>query len=439
MSAASDADPMMSRAIAPDTCREVSCPASEPAVSAEGARTRAQAGWITRGSSEYLRAGLALFLAGFATFSLLYCVQPLLPVLTASFRVTPAEGSLALSLTTGLVAVSIVLTGAWSQAMGRRGLMFASMAVAAGLNMAAAVVPSWQGLLVARALEGLALGGVPAVAIAWLTEEIDPRDLGRTMGLYVAGTAFGGMAGRVGISALTDAASWRLALGTLGALCLVAATGFVLLLPPERRLPSAHGLDPAFHLRTLSRHLRHAGLLRLYAAGFLLMSVFVTLFNYATFRLSGAPYALSQTEVSLIFLAYGFGMVSSAVAGRLIGRFSRRRLLAGGFLIMLAGALLTLAAQLPVIIAGIALLTAGFFVGHAVASSSIGRLAQAHSGHAASLYLLFYYLGSSVVGSAGGWFWQHGGWPAIVALTGGLAAAGGVLALTERDRGEARA
>ncbi len=48
-------------------------------------------------------------------------------------------------------------------------------------------------------------------------------------------------------------------------------------------------------------HLSNTKLLRLFAIGFLLTSVFVTLFNYATFRLSGAPYSLSQTQISLIF------------------------------------------------------------------------------------------------------------------------------------------
>lgn len=70
-------------------------------------------------------------------------------------------------------------------------------------------------------------------------------------------------------------------------------------------------------------HLTNTKLLRLFAIGFLLTSVFVTLFNYATFRLSGAPYSLSQTQISLIFLSYSFGMVSSSLAGTLAERFGK--------------------------------------------------------------------------------------------------------------------
>lgn len=379
------------------------------------------ASWIRRGTTEYRNAGIALFLMGFASFSLIYCVQPLLPEFSQSFGVSPAESSLALSLTTGLLAFSIVLAGAFSQALGRRGLMFASMAMAAILNIVAAIVPSWHGLLVARALEGFILGGVPAVAMAWLAEEIEPSHLGKTMGLYIGGTAFGAMMGRVGMGLMTEIASWHVAMIVLGILCLASSIGFLLLLPRSRNFVQRPGFDLRFHINTWITHLRNRGLVRLYAVGFVLTSIFVALFNYATFRLSDAPYNLSKTETSLIFLVFGFGIISSSVAGGLADRFGRRPLLITGFVVMLVGTLLTLFSSLIMIGVGVALVTIGFFIGHSVTSSSVGPLAGAFKGHAASLYLLFYYMGSSITGSVAGWFWQHGGWIAIVALTGTLA------------------
>jgi YNFM family putative membrane transporter len=370
----------------------------------------------------------ALFLAGFACYSLIYCVQPLLPAFAEAFGVSPAESSLALSLTTGLLAVSIVLAGAFSQALGRRGLMFCSILLAAVCNIAAAATPSWLALLAARTIEGFIIGGVPAVAIAYLSEEIEPANLGKAMGLYVAGTAFGGMTGRIVTSVLAEFTPWRVALGILGALCLVAAAGFWKLLPPSRNFVPRPGFDLAFHLRTWKAHLANRALRRIYVYGFLITAVFMTLFNYTVFRLSEAPYFLSRAAISMIFLAYGFGMVSSSVSGALADRFGRRPLLALGFLILLLGVLATLPESLAVVFGGIVLATIGFFIAHAVASASIGPLAGEYKGHAASLYLLFYYMGSSIVGSVGGWFWQYGGWPAVAGLIGVLALVGLILA-----------
>lgn len=388
--------------------------------------------WITYGTPEYRRAGAALFLAGFATFSLLYCVQPLLPVFARDFAVSPAESSLALSLATGTLAFSIAATGVFSQGIGRRGLIFASMTMAGILSFAAATTPDWYGLLAARTLEGLVLGGVPAVAMAYLAEEIEPAHLGKAMGLYVGGTAFGGMLGRVGMGLLGEVMSWRSALMVVAGLCFIGAIGFRLLLPPSRNFIRRPGFDLAFHGAAFRGHLASPDLLRIYASAFLGMSIFVTLYNYVTFRLTEAPYFLSQTAISMIFLAYGFGVVSSSIGGVLADRFGGRPLLIGGFVLMLTGVGLTLSSLLVFIIAGLVIMTVGFFVAHAVASGAVGPLAGQAKGHAAALYLLFYYLGSSISGTTGGWFWEHGGWNAVAAMTGLCAVLGLVVAFFAR-------
>ncbi len=378
--------------------------------------------WTARGSAAYRRVSLALFLAGFATFSLLYCVQPLLPAFAEDFRVGAAESSLALSLSTGFLGLAILCAGAVSEAAGRRGLMFGSLVGAALLNIASAVAPSWPVLLIARALEGFALGGVPAVAMAYLAEEIHPRGLGLSMGLYVGGNAFGGMFGRVIVGALTQFTSWRVVLGGMGLLDLLAAVGFFILLPVPRNFVRQPRLKLRYHMAAWNGHLRHGPLPLLFLIGFLLMGAFITVYNYATFRLRGAPYKLSDAEISLMFLVYLFGVASSGVAGVLSDRHGRGPVLIAGIAMAGLGVGLTLLHPVAAIIGGIAMVTIGFFIGHATASSWVASAAVGAKGHASSLYLLAYYLGSSVIGSIGGWFWSAGQWPAVAAFVSGLLA-----------------
>ena len=385
-----------------------------PAAASPATRT-----WVQAGSPAYRSISLALFLAGFATFSLLYCVQPVLPELAAHFGLGAAGSSLALSVSTACLALAIFFGGALSEGRDKRRWMFVAMALAALCNVAAALAPSWGLLLLARGLGGVLLGGVPAVAMAYLADEIHPRGLGLAMGLYVGGTAFGGMVGRIGMSALADHFGWRVALAGLGVLGLLAAVGFVLLLPRTSGLPAcARGaLDVRHHLRVWGAHLRTPGLPLLFALAFLLMGVFVSLFNYAGFRLALPPYGLSQTQIGLVFATYLFGIAASPAAGALADRLGRAPVLLGGVALMCAGVLLSAALPLAASIAGIALLTFGFFVAHAVASGWVGVRAHASKGHASALYLLAYYLGSSVLGTAGGWFWEHGRWPGMVAFS----------------------
>jgi len=139
----------------------------------------------------------------------------------------------------------------------------------------------------------------------------------------------------------------------------------------------------------------------------------VTVYNYVGFRLALPPYSLGQAQIGLIFLTYLVGMIASSWAGGLADRFGRAPIMILGALITLAGLGVSLAQPLALVILGVAAITVGFFVTHSVASGWVGRLALANRSHAASLYLLAYYLGASVLGSAGGAFWRWGGWPAV--------------------------
>lgn len=375
-----------------------------------------------RGSAAYRRLTLAMLFAGFSTFSLLYATQPLLPLFAAQYRLSAEAASLAVSAATGPLAVGILVAGAVSDRMGRRPLMVVAMLAAAGLTLLAAIAPGWWALLALRVLTGCALAGVPAVAMAYVAEEVDAASVGAAMGLYIAGSALGGMGGRLLASVISDVASWRWALAGVGATGLAMGEAFRRLAPASARFtatPARAGGpfgDPALSL--------------LFAEAFLLMGVFVTVYNYAGFRLIAAPYRLSQAAVGAVFLLYVLGSASSAWFGALAGRVGRGRVFALPILLLLAGVALTAASPLPLVIAGIGVVTIGFFGAHSIASAWVGARASGARGQAAAWYLFFYYAGSSVLGSAGGVAWSRAGWPGVTAfclVLGALALGGAVL------------
>ena len=385
--------------------------------------------WVLPRSRQYVRISFAFFLAGFVTFSLLYCTQPLLPEYTAEFQISPATASLALSLTTSALAISIFIAGALSESLGRKDVMAFSIFCASGLAVISVVMPFWGLFLCIRTLQGIVLGGVPAVAMAYLAEEIHPKGLGFAMGQYIAGTAFGGMTGRVLIGVFTDWFGWRYAIGLLGCLDLICAVGFIILLPASQNFIKKAHLPFRYHKAAWNRHVLDNRLKALFLIGFIAMGVFVTIYNYIGFRLTEQPYNLSQLQVGLIFIIYIFGMIASGVAGSLADRLGRGHIMLCGVLISLSGALITLGSSLPLIIIGVVFVTVGFFVTHTVASGWVGKLARGTKGHASSLYLLSYYIGSSVAGSSGGWVWDHGGWPYIVVFVSFLLGIGLICAV----------
>ncbi|MEW6346483.1 MAG: MFS transporter [Pseudomonadota bacterium] len=384
-------------------------------ISTAGEAPRERTGKIEHGTPAFWQTNFALFAAGFATFALLYCVQPLMPLFSADFGVSAAGASLALSLTTGLLAVTMLVAGGLSEAWGRKPIMVASLLLSAVLTVICATVPHWPTLLVMRALMGIALSGLPAVAMAYVGEEMHPRSLGHAMGLYVGGTGLGGMAGRLLTGVITDVWGWRSAVLVIGLLGILSAAILWRCLPPSRHFVKRE-LRVAPLVRAFGTHLRDSILPLLFVEGFLLMGSFVTVYNYVGYRLVAAPFSLSQTKIGLIFAVYLFGIVSSAWAGSLSGKLGRRVVLPASLILMLVGTAITLSNQIWVIVFGVAVLTIGFFGTHSVASAWVGARAQVSKAQASSLYLFAYYLGSSVVGSLGGVFWNVRGWHGVVAM-----------------------
>ncbi|MFJ8445556.1 MFS transporter [[Kitasatospora] papulosa] len=382
---------------------------------------------LTPGGPGYRRMSFALFTAGIATFALLYSTQALLPAVSASFGATAGQASWTVSAATGALALCVLPLSALSERFGRRQMMTASLAVAVVIGMLVPFAPSIGWLIALRAVQGAALAGLPASAMAYLAEEVRPKALVAAIGLFVAGNSIGGMSGRILAGWVAQLWGWRVALGAIGLLAVACAVVFHFLIPRARHFSPA-SLNPKALARTVTGHLSDPLLRRLYAIGALFMTVFGAVYTVIGYRLVDEPFGLPQGVVGSIFLVYLVGTVSSAAAGRLVARLGRRGALYLAVSTTAAGLLLSLADQLAAILAGLVLITAGFFAGHAVASSSVSRTATTGRAQASALYQSAYYLGSSAGGTLGAVAFHAGGWGGTVAL--GVLAVLGVLSIT---------
>lgn len=385
--------------------------------------------YIQKGTKEFTKTNLALFAAGLSTFANLYITQPLLPAFSESFAITPATASLSLSIATATLAISLLVFGSLSESLGRKNMMIASIIISSILTIILAFAPTFESLLVLRALQGVALAGVPAIAMAYLGEEMDPASLGVAMGLYISGNSIGGMLGRIVMGMMTDLFSWRIGILVLGGLSIFICCYFVWALPPSKHFV-ARKLQFKGLLASLGYHLKDPALLSLFGVSFLLMGSFVTLFNYISYKLLDAPYFLSTTAVSWIFIIYLVGTFSSTWFGSLSDRFGRQKVLFAGIFIMFSGALITLPTPLWLKIFGVMVFTFGFFGAHSIASGAVSTRAKKDKAQASSLYLFGYYFGSSVGGTTGGLFWYYFGWNGVIGFITVLLIVAIVLATT---------
>ena len=390
-----------------------------PAKDVDDRRSSQPATYIKRGSPQFMRVTLALFSAGLATFALLYCAQPILPVLSHEFGVSPASSSISLSVSTVMLALGLLFTGPLSDAIGRKPVMVTALLLASSCTLISTMMTSWHGILVMRALIGLSLSGVAAVGMTYLSEEMHPSVVAFSMGLYISGNSIGGMSGRLLSGVLTDFFNWRIAVAAIGCFALASALMFWKILPESRHFrPSS--LRPKTLFINFRLHWRDPGLPLLFAQGFLLMGAFVTLFNYIGYRLMQGPWYLSQAVVGLLSVAYLTGTWSSPKAGAMTAKFGRGPVIIVSTAVMLFGLVLTVFSPLAIIFIGMLLFSAGFFAAHSVASGWIGPRAKRAKGQASSLYLFSYYLGSSLAGTLGGIFWHQFGWTGVASFIGSL-------------------
>lgn len=364
-------------------------------------------------SRAWWRATLALCLGSFLVFINLYAPQPLLPELRETYAVSTLGISLVMSVATLAVAASLLVFGPLSDAVGRGAIMRFTLLAGGVLSLSLALAPNFETLLALRALQGFFLGGLPAVAIAWMGDEFEKPALLTAVGLYIGANTLGGIGGRIVGGSVAEASTASMSFVVVGCITLAGLAVFWKLLPAPKAF-TPHPFELRTALADLRAHLRNPLLLGAYLLGGLNFLIFINQYSYITFHLAEAPYSLGAQLLGLIFLTYLGGTLGSALSGRIAARLSQPICMMLGIVILMVGTAVTLADSLGWILTGLTINAFGFFLAHSMASSWVGRQALAARGSASALYLVFYYTGASLGGFWLEPFWQFFGWFGVV-------------------------
>ncbi|MFB5660765.1 MFS transporter [Alteribacillus sp. HJP-4] len=361
----------------------------------------------------FWRATIALGASSFLVFANLYFPQPLLPLFTNEFGVTETVSSLIISISLFVLGISFFLYTALSDAYGRRVIIFVTMTLGVAGTILLSIVPSFEWLLAVRVLQAAALAGVPVAAMAYISEEYAVRAMTVAVGIYISANSLGGMGGRFISGVLTDAFDWRTAFLVMGAISVVVFFIVLLLLPRSNQFQAR-----PFQLKALfrdnKRHIKRPAMKLAYIIGGLHFFVFIGVFNFITYYLSGEPFSVSTAVLGMLFLTYGAGTISSTLAGKAAHIWKQTVCMFFGIACMASSILLTLIPVFPVIILALLLLSFGFFFVHSSSSSWVTRHAKEAKASASGLYLTAYYLGGSLGSFYYGLLWPSFGWNGIV-------------------------
>jgi len=372
---------------------------------------------------------LAVVLAGFAAFLGLYATQPLLPLLARSFDASAFGVGLTITAPTVVIACCAPFVGRLADSVGLRRVIVGSAFTLSLVTALAATSRTLTELVLWRLAQGVMTPGIFAGAIAYIHEQWPAERAGRATAAYMSGTILGGFAGRATAGIVAADVNWHVAFLVLGALSLLTAAALAVLLPPEHRGPDHHAPPPGGGSRFLE-HLRNTQLVATYAIGFCVLFTQVAMFTYVTFYLAAPPFRLSTAALGWLFVVYLLGAAVTPFGGRWIDRHGHRSGLALAMGIGGAGALLTLAAWLPAIVAGLALCSTGVFIAQASTSSYIGAVTTRDRALAVGLYSTFYYAGGSAGAVIPAALWSIGGWAACVWLVVAVQLTAVAIALT---------
>lgn len=350
-----------------------------------------------------------MFLSGLSVFAQLYLFQPMLSGLCRSFSITPAESSLTVSASTVGMAVGLLFLAFKADGISREKLMGVSLILSSVLTIASAFIDSYSFLLVFNLLKGIVLAGVSAVALAYLSEEVDASKIGLAISLYLSGNTLGGMSGRVAATLVSGYGGWQLATLVIGIVSLALGAIFCWKIPAGRNF-SASMVSFGEKMRQMRSLLTQTTFISMYVIAALSMGIFVSVYNYLSFLLESPAFGLPHHLVAMIFMMYVAGIIGSVVAGVLSDRFGPEVLLQGALLLMGVGMSLLLVMKLWAIVLGLGILTFAFFSTHTLASRIVSMHAQHLKSSATSIYWLFYYAGSSLIGSLTGIVLVNSGW-----------------------------
>lgn len=391
------------------------------------------------GEGGYRRVLIAFFCAGLGTWALLFDAQAVLPAIAVDFGVQASTAALAVSLTTLGLAIGVLPWSALSDRLGRSRAMQISIVATASISALSVFAPTLETFLAIRLLLGLTLAGLPAVSMAYLSEEIEPRYLAQTAGIFVAGNTIGGMLGRIVASPVGELAGWRTGIGTVSAIGIVASVVFVLLIPAAR---TANGSlrdreeRGALGARILV-NLRDPRIRVLYALGFIVLGTFTAIYNYLAFRLTH-ELGVTPTIASVLFLGLSLGTVGSVLAGRLAGPWGRRRTVLVGFGIAGAGVVLLFVPVVAVVFVGLGLSTLGIFVVNTVVYGWVGQHSTVGKAQATAMFQLFTQTGNALIGWGAGVIYGYYGWAATVVALLLVLGVGATLAITGLPKADAQ-
>lgn len=253
----------------------------------------------------------------------------LLPDMAKELGVSLSTAGFLVTVFAGTVVVATTPLAALTRKYSRKGLVIVVLLVIALANVLAALAPTYEILVGARVLGGLAHGLFWAVVAAYSAHLVPKHQLGRAVAITAAGGSAAFVLGVPVGTALGHALGWRTAFGIIAVVVIVLAIAVVKFLPPvNHHVPLKTGeiAVPLYKDRSIR------GVILLCIVIVILITGQNTFYTYIAPWLVDVAGFPSTSVAFLLFLFGGAGVVGLVLAGFASDRFPKR-----GFALAMVG------------------------------------------------------------------------------------------------------
>jgi len=286
------------------------------------AATLPRMGADTRSAGVFARF-LVIALTAFLTVVDLFATQAILPSLTRAYGVSPAAMGSAVNASTLGMAIAGLCVAIFSRKIDRRLGILISLAVLAIPTALLASAPNLAVFTMLRVVQGLCMASAFTLTLAYLGEHPSAVDSATASAAYITGNVASNFIGRFVSAGVADHFGLASNFYFFAALNLAGA---VLVYFAVHRTPPAHCLGRTVETQFASwaLHLRDPRLLAAFGIGFCILFAFIGTFTYVNFVLVGPPFMTGPMELGFVYFVFLPSVLTTPLAGRVIGRLGTR-------------------------------------------------------------------------------------------------------------------
>jgi predicted MFS family arabinose efflux permease len=270
---------------------------------------------------------LLLSLVGSLTFASVYATLVMAPVLTqlsAEFGVSTGTAGLVAAAYGGPGIITSLLGGPYSDRFGRKLFLVSGAFIMGGFTILAALAPTFETLVVARAIAGIGGSLIFPNANALVGDVFPLGGRGRAMATVIG---FNTMASVIGVpvaGVVAEATSWRVSVGLVGVIAIVAGVGLAIFLRPSSGNINEQRVWAMYRLI-----LGNGSAVAAIISSFLGSLYWFTWITYLVVFFQHS-YGLSEGTAATYSLTLGLGVfIGSQIGGRIGDRIGHRRVVAG--------------------------------------------------------------------------------------------------------------